>query len=47
MNFREQRSDEFEKHMAKLRSMYGTIGLLIATGLMLAFALGYLLGRLR
>jgi hypothetical protein len=45
MDFREQRSAEFKKQMATLRSLYGSIGLLIAAGIMLAFALGVLVGR--
>jgi hypothetical protein len=47
MDFREQRSAEFRKQMAKGRSLYGSIGLLMAAGLMLAFALGVFVGRLR
>jgi hypothetical protein len=47
MDVRELRSAEFEKQLAKLKSLYGSIRLLIAAGLMLAFALGVLVGRLR
>jgi hypothetical protein len=47
MDFYEHRSAEFKKHVAELDALHGVTWQLVLAGLMLAFARGVLVGRLR
>jgi hypothetical protein len=46
-DFYEHRAAEFKKHMAELDALHGVIWQLVLAGMILAFALGVLVGRLR